>query len=78
MTTVEKMFHIKKLMDDVEAEVRETAKSIENINFPLYRMLTEGCADSFKEMSKALHSQTSGYPIEHWEKQLNHAYKISK
>ena len=78
MTTTEKMFLIKKLMDEVESEVRETAKDIEDIDRPLYRMLTEGCADAFKHMSKNLHSQSSGYKIDAWDKQLNYAYKISK
>lgn len=76
MTTVEKMFHIKKMVDEVESEVKETARSIKDIDWPLYRMLTEGCADTFKHMSKDLHSQASGYPIDSWEKQLNHAYYI--
>jgi len=78
MTTTEKMFLIKKLMDEVEFEVRETAKDIEDIDRALYRILTEGCADAFKHMSKNLHSQTSGYQIDAWDKQLNYAYKISK
>ena len=78
MTTTEKMFLIKKLMDEVESEVREIAKDIEDIDRPLYRMLTEGCADAFKHMSKNLHSQSSGYQIDAWDKQLNCAYKISK
>ena len=78
MTTTEKMFLIKKLMDEVEIEVRETAKDIEDIDRALYRMLDEGCADIFKHMSKNLHSQSSGYQIDTWEKQLNYAYKISK
>jgi len=76
MTTVEKMFHIKNMLDEVECEVRETAMRIKDIDLPLYRMLTEGCADTFKHMSKNLHSQTSGYPIDSWEKQLNHAYRL--
>jgi len=29
-------------------------------------------------MSKNLHSQSSGYQIDAWDKQLNYAYKISK
>jgi hypothetical protein len=78
MTTTEKMFLIKKLMDEIEIEVRETAKDIEDIDRPLYRMLTEGCADIFKHMSKNLHSPSSGNQIDTWEKQLNYAYKISK
>ena len=78
MTTTEKMFLIKKLMDEVEIEVRETAKDIEDIDGALYRMLDEGCADIFKHMSKNFHSPSSGNPIDAWEKQLNYAYKISK
>jgi len=76
MTTVEKMLHIKKMLDEVECEVRETAMRIKDIDLPLYRMLTEGCADTLKHMFKNLHSQTSGYPIDSWEKQLNHAYRL--
>ena len=41
MTTVEKMIHIKKLVEEVESEVRETARHIEDVDWPLYRMLTE-------------------------------------
>jgi hypothetical protein len=77
MKTIKKMYQIKKLMDEVESEVRETAKSIEDIDTPLYRMLTEDCADIFKHMSKNLHSSSSGYPIDSWEKQLNYAHKIT-
>ena len=49
-----------------------------DIDRPLYRMLIEGCAEAFKYMSKNLHSQSSGYQIDAWDKQLNYAYKISK
>lgn len=77
MKTIKKMYQIKKLMDEVESEVRETAKSIEGINEPLYRMLTEGCADTFKQMSKNLHSSSLGYPIDSWEKQLNYAHNMT-
>ena len=73
MTTVEKMIHIKKLVEEVESEVRETARRREDVDWPLYRMLTEGCADRFKHMSKDL---STGYTIESWEKQLWQAYKL--
>lgn len=73
MTTVEKMIHIKKLVEEVESEVRETARHIEDVDWPLYRMLTEGCADRFKHISKNLSTE---YTIESWEKQLWQAYKL--
>ncbi len=76
MTTVQKMHLIQKLMDEVEIATRLVAKGIEDIDRPLYRMLTEGCADQFKAMSKNYNSQSSGFPIDSWEKQLNQAYKL--
>ncbi len=76
MKTVEKMHLIQKLMDEVEIATREVAKEIEDIDTPLYRMLTEGCADYFKVISKNYNSQSSGFPIDSWEKQLNQAYKL--
>ena len=39
-------------------------------------MLTEGCADYFKVMSKNYNSQSSGFQIDSWEKQLDYAYKL--
>jgi hypothetical protein len=76
MKIFEKMRLIQKLMDEVESATREVAKEIEDIDKPLYRMLTEGCADQFKAMSKNYNSQSSGFPIDSWEKQLNQAYKL--
>ena len=76
MTTVQKMRLIQKLMDEVEIATRVVAKEIEDIDEPLYRMLTEGCADYFKAMSKNYNSLSSGFPIDSWEKQLNQAYKL--
>ena len=70
-TIVEKMHTIQKLMDEVESATREVAKEIEDIDKPLYRMLTEGCADQFKVMSKNYASQ-----VESWEKQLECAYEL--
>lgn len=72
MTTIEKMYQIKKLMDEVESEVRETAESIKDKDRPLYRQLTEECADVFKHMSKNYHSESSGFRINMWEKQLKY------
>jgi len=76
MTTIQKMRLIQKLMDEVEIATRVVAKEIEDIGRPLYRMLTEGCADHFKAMSKNYNSQSSGFPIDSWGKQLNQAYKL--
>jgi hypothetical protein len=76
MKIFEKMRLIQKLMDEVEIATRVVAKEIEDIDTPLYRMLTEGCADQFKAMSKNYNSLSSGFPIDSWEKQLNHAYKL--
>jgi hypothetical protein len=76
MTTVEKMRTIQKLMDEVEAATRQVALEIKDVDVPLYRMLTEGCADQFKAMSKNYNSQSSGYPIDSWEKQLECAYEL--
>jgi hypothetical protein len=76
VTITQKMRVIQKLMDEVESATREVAKEIEDIDNPLYRMLTEGCADQFKAMSKNYNSLSSGFPIDSWEKQLNHAYKL--
>lgn len=67
---------IQKLMNEVETATRVVAKEIEDIDTPLYRMLTEGCADQFKAMSKNYNSLSSGFPIDSWEKQLNQAYKL--
>jgi hypothetical protein len=67
---------IQKLMDEVESATRVVAKEIEDIDKPLYRMLTEGCADYFKVMSKNYNSQSSGFQIDSWEKQLDYAYKL--
>ena len=75
-TTVEKMRLIQKLMDEVEAATRQVALEIKDVDIPLYRMLTEGCADQFKAMSKNYNSQSSGYPIDSWEKQLECAYEL--
>ena len=75
-TTVEKMRLIQKLMDEVEAATRQVALEIKDVDVPLYRMLTEGCADQFKAMSKNYNSQSSGYPIDSWEKQLECAYEL--
>ena len=75
-TIVEKIHLIQKLMDEVESATRKVALEIEDVDAPLYRMLTEGCADQFKEMSKNLNSQSSGYPIHSWEKQLEYAYEL--
>lgn len=76
MKIFEKMRLIQKLMDEVEIATRVVAKEIEDIDTPLYRMLTEGCADQFKAMSKNYNSLSSGFPIDSWEKQLNQAYKL--
>ncbi len=76
MTTVQKMRLIQKLMNEVEIATRVVAKEIEDIDRPLYHMLTEGCADQFKAMSKNYNSQSSGFQIDSWEKQLNQAYKL--
>jgi hypothetical protein len=71
MTTIQKMRLIQKLMNEVEITTREVAKEMEDIDEPLYRMLTEGCADYFKVMSKNYASH-----IETWEKQLQYAYEL--
>lgn len=71
MTTIEKIRTIQKLMDEVELATRQVAKEIEDVDAPLYRMLTEGCADQIKVMSKNYASQ-----IESWDKQLQYAYEI--
>ena len=76
MKIFEKMRLIQKLMDEVESATREVAKEIEDIDKPLYRMLTEGCADYFKVMSKNYNSQSSGFQIDSWEKQLDYAYEL--
>lgn len=76
MTTVQKMRTIQKLMDEVETATRQVALEIKDVDVPLYRMLTEGCADQFKAMSKNYNSQSSGYPIDSWEKQLECAYEL--
>jgi hypothetical protein len=76
VTITQKMRVIQKLMDEVESATREVAKEIEDIDNPLYRMLTEGCADYFKVMSKNYNSQSSGFQIDSWEKQLDYAYKL--
>ena len=76
MTTVQKMRLIQKLMDEVESATRKVALEIKDVDAPLYRMLTEGCADQFKAMSKNYNSQSSGYPIDSWEKQLECAYEL--
>ena len=70
-TITQKMRLIQKLMDEVESATRVVAKEIEDIDKPLYRMLTEGCADNFKVMSKNHASH-----IETWEKQLQYAYEL--
>lgn len=75
-TIVEKMRTIQKLMDEVESATRKVALEIKDVNAPLYRMLTEGCADQFKAMSKNYNSQSSGFPIDSWEKQLECAYEL--
>ena len=75
-TIVEKMRLIQKLMDEVDSATRKVALEIKDVDAPLYRMLTEGCADQFKLMSKNLNSQSSGYPIDSWEKQLECAYEL--
>jgi hypothetical protein len=76
MTTVQKMHLIQKLMNEVEIATRQVALEIKDVDAPLYRMLTEGCADQFKAMSKNYNSQSSGYPIDSWEKQLECAYEL--
>ena len=76
MTTVQKMRLIQKLMDEVETATRQVALEIKDVDVPLYLMLTDGCADQFKLMSKNLNSQSSGYPIDSWEKQLECAYEL--
>lgn len=76
MTTVQKMHLIQKLMDEVETATRQVALEIKDVDVPLYQMLTEGCADQFKAMSKNYNSQSSGYPIDSWEKQLDCAYEL--
>jgi hypothetical protein len=76
MKIFEKMRLIQKLMNEVESATREVAKEIEDIDKPLYRMLTEGCADYFKVMSKNYNSQSSGFQIDSWEKQLDYAYEL--
>lgn len=76
MTIVEKMLTIQKLMDEVESATRKVALEIKDVDAPLYRMLTEGCADQFKVMSKNYNSQASGFPIDSWEKQLECAYEL--
>jgi hypothetical protein len=75
-TITQKMRLIQKLMNEVETATRVVAKEIEDIDTPLYRMLTEGCADQFNAMSKNYNSLSSGFPIDSWEKQLNQAYKL--
>ena len=75
-TITQKMRLIQKLMNEVETATRVDAKEIEDIDTPLYRMLTEGCADQFNAISKNYNSLSSGFPIDSWEKQLNHAYKL--
>ena len=74
LTTVEKMYLIKKLMDDIEAEAGETARAVEQLNRPIYRMIKEGISDYFKVMSKNYHSHS--YQIKQWEQQLNSAYEL--
>jgi len=71
MTTIQKMHLIQKLMNEVESATSLVANEIEDIDEPLYRMLTEGCADHFKVMSKNYASH-----IETWEKQLQYAYEL--
>ena len=71
MTTIEKMLTIQKLMDEVESATRQVALEIKDVDAPLYRMLTEGCADQFKVMSKNYASQ-----VESWDKQLQYAYEL--
>ena len=71
MTTIEKMLTIQKLMDEVENATRQVALEIKDVDAPLYRMLTEGCADQFKVMSKNYASQ-----VESWDKQLQYAYEL--
>lgn len=71
MTTIEKIRTIQKLMDEVELATRQVAKEIEDVDAPLYRMLTEGCADQIKVMSKNYASQ-----IESWDNQLQYAYEL--
>lgn len=70
-TIVEKIYTIQKLMDEVESATRKVALGIKDVDAPLYRMLTEGCADQFKVMSKNYASQ-----VESWEKQLECAYEL--
>ena len=71
MTTIEKMYLIQKLMGEVENATRQVALEVKDVDAPLYRMLTEGCADQFKVMSKNYASH-----IETWEKQLESAYEV--
>ncbi|MCF8339748.1 MAG: hypothetical protein K9I82_02145 [Chitinophagaceae bacterium] len=71
MTTIEKMRTIQKLINEVEIATRQVALEIKDVDAPLYRMLTEGCADQFKVMSKNYASQ-----VESWDKQLQYAYEL--
>jgi translation initiation factor 2 alpha subunit (eIF-2alpha) len=71
MTIVEKMYLIQKLMDEVENATRVVSKELPDNYGALYRMLTEGCADNLKVMSKNYASH-----IETWEKQLQYAYEL--
>jgi len=71
MTTIQKIRTIQKLMDEVELATRQVAKEIEDVDAPLYRMLTEGCSDQIKVMSKNYASQ-----IESWDNQLQYAYEL--
>lgn len=74
--TVEKMHLIKKLMDEIESEVRQIALLIKDQDLALYRMLAEGCSDQFKIMSKNYQSPSSGNQIDSWTKQLEYAEKL--
>ena len=71
MTTIEKMRTIQKLINEVEIATRQVALEVKDVDAPLYRMLTEGCADQFKVMSKNYASQ-----VESWDKQLQYAYEL--
>ena len=56
MKTEEKLDLIVSLLQEVELEFNEKAESIKDIDFPLYRMLTENGSYFIKEIRKGLHS----------------------
>jgi len=56
MKTEEKLDLIVSLLQEVELEFNEKAELIKDIDFPLYRMLTENGSYFIKEIHKGLHS----------------------